>query len=268
MLKKVLAALALIAVVVVSVAWTGWKLYGQRPVRPVVGSFHRSKVDGSGHTRGIVQVDLMRRIMEGKARSVPPSNVPGGEDARVVPTQEHPLFGHRAPALVLRDTSGKTWDLGAEVSDGPVVVVFYLGSTCVACVTHMVELDAAMSRFRASGTRVIAVSGDAPEFSLERIHRFGGFQIPLLSDPDHATALAYGVWKPLPGADKDDGEPLHGTFIVDREGLVRWAYVGDRPFGDIEALLRELSRLGEPSPRSNSAEIEKRDHLGVRIASP
>ena len=254
MLKKVLAALALIAVVVVSVAWTGWKLYGQRPVRPVVGSFHRSKVDGSGHTRGIVQVDLMRQIMEGKARSTPPSNVPGGEAAREVPTQDHPLLGRRAPALVLEDTSGKTWDLGAEVSDGPVVVVFYLGSTCVACVTHLVELDAAMSRFRERGARVLAVSGDAPEFSLERIRRFGGFQIPLLSDIDHTVSMDYGVWKTVPGGDEDDGEALHGTFIVDRDGLVRWAYVGDRPFTDIEALLRELSRLGEQSPRSNTAQ--------------
>ncbi len=75
----------------------------------------------------------------------------------------------------------------------------------------------------------------------------------MLSDPDHATALAYGVWKPLTGADKGDGEPLHGTFIVDRDGLVRWAYVGDRPFRDIEALLREVSRLGEQSPKSNTA---------------
>ena len=35
------------------------------------------------------------------------------------------------------------------------------------------------------------------------------------------TALAYGVWKPVPGADNGGGEPLHGTFIIDRDGLVR-----------------------------------------------
>ncbi len=46
---------------------------------------------------------------------------------------------------------GKTWNLGEEVSNGPVVVVFYLGSTCMACVTHLVELDVAMSRFDKRG---------------------------------------------------------------------------------------------------------------------
>jgi mycoredoxin-dependent peroxiredoxin len=228
-LKTMLAALALIAVVVASVAWTSWKLFADRPVRPVAGSFHRSKVDGSGHTRGIVQVDLMRQIMEGKTRSTSPT-------IRRIPTQEHPLLGRRAPALVLEDSQGKTWDLGEEVSNGPVVVVFTLGSTCVACVTHMVELDAATSRFRERKARVLAVSGDSPEFSTGRARKFGGFRIPLLSDPDHSASMAFGVWKPVPG------EALHGTFIVDREGLVRWAHVGDRPFNDVEALLAELDR--------------------------
>jgi peroxiredoxin len=246
-LKKFSIASALIALVVVSVAWTGWKIYGDQPVRPL-GMSHQSKVDGSGHTRGIVQVDLMRQIMESQARLTPPASVSGGEGTQGVPTQQHPLLGHKAPALVLRDTSGTNWDLGAEVSHGPVVVVFYLGLTCVACVTHLVNLDAAMPQFRERGTRVIAVSGDRPEFSRERIRKFGGFQIPLVSDIDHTISRDYGVRKPEPGGDGSDGEALHGTFVIDRGGLVCWAYVGNRPFTDVEALLAELDRLADATP--------------------
>ncbi|MFI5459620.1 MAG: peroxiredoxin family protein [Isosphaerales bacterium] len=240
-MKKLIQSSALIAVVALSAAWAGWKLHGQRPTRPVAGSFHQSKVDGFGHTRGIVQVDLMRQIMAEQARSTAPAIVPEREPGHHVPSQDHPLLGRPAPALVLEDTRGKTWNLREDVSDGPVVVVFYLGATCMACMTHLVELDVAISRFHEQGARVLAVSGDAPEFSRERIRKFGGFQIPLLSDSDHATSLAYGVWKAVPGGDKDDGEAQHGTFIVDRDGLVRWAHVGNRPFTDIEALLTELS---------------------------
>ncbi len=72
------------------------------------------------------------------------------------------------------------------------------------------------------------------------MRRFGSFQIPLLSDSDHAVALSYGVWKPFPGGTRDDGEALHGTFIVDREGTVRWVHAGDRPFADVDALLEAL----------------------------
>jgi len=249
-MKRLIQSSVLIAVIALSAAWAGWKLHGQRPTRPIAGSFQRSKVDGAGHTRGIVQVDLMRQIMADQARSTTPANFRRGESGHHVPSHNHPLLGRRAPALVLEDNRGKTWNLHEEVSDGPVVVVFYLGATCMACVTHMVELDAAISRFQEQGARVLAVSGDAPEFSRERIRKFGGFQIPLLSDPDHATSRAYGVWKAVPGGDKDDGEALHGTFIVDRDGLVRWAHVGNRPFTDIEALLTELShcrRRDEPA---------------------
>jgi peroxiredoxin len=246
-MKKLVFVSTLIAVIVLSTAWTGWKLYGQRPARPVAGLFHQSKVDGLGHTRGVVQVDLMRQFMADQARSTPPAIVPEGKPEHHVPSQDHPLLDHPAPAFVLKDARGKTRKLGEAISDGPVVVVFYLGSTCMACVAHLVELDVALSRFRDRGARVLAISADSPEFSMERMRQFGGFQIPLLSDRDHAVSSAYGVWKAVPGGEKDDGEARHGTFIVDREGMVRWAHVGNRPFADIEALLTELAKTRSPS---------------------
>jgi len=237
-MKKRVSVTALIALIAISAAWTGWKLYRQLPARPVAGLFSRSKVDALGHSRGIVQVDLMRKIIADQARSTPPEDQP---DHRV-PTQDHPLLDHPAPAFVLKDARGKTWTLAEAVADGPVIVVFYLGSTCMACVTHLVELDVAMPRFRERGARVLAISGDSPEFSIDRMRKFGGFQIPLLSDPDRAVSSVFGAWKTVPGGDKDDGEPLHGTFLIDRKGMVRWAYLGDRPFTDITALLAELDQ--------------------------
>jgi peroxiredoxin len=250
-MRRLTHASALIAIIAASATWVAFALGRQRPSRPVVGEFHRSKVDDSGHTRGIVQVDLMQQIIADKARL---ACVPAVASGQQVPTRDHPLLDNRAPPFVLKDSRGKDWAVGDAVLEGPVIVVFYLGTTCVACVTHLVELDAALPRFRERGARVWAVSGDAPEFSRERARKFGDFQIPLLSDADHSASVAYGVWKPAPGGDKDDGEAVHGTFIVDRDGLVRWAYVGDRPFTDIETLLCEISRsdmkatksIGEP----------------------
>ena len=248
-MKRVLYASSLIVTIVLSATWVGLTLEGQRPYLPILGASHQSKVDASGHTRGIVQVDLMRRIMADTARSVVPPSVSRGEAGRQAPTQDHFLLGRRAPSLALRDSQGKTWNLDEEVSGGPVVIVFYLGSTCVACVTHLVELDVAAPRFSELGARVWAVSADTPEFSRERIRKFGDFKLPLLSDVNHLAATDYRVWKPIPGGDKDDGEAFHGTVIIGGDGFVRWAYVGDRPFTDIEALLLECSRLGK-APRN------------------
>ena len=247
-MKRLISSCFLLAVIALSVLWAGMRLHGQRAARPVPGLMSRSKADRAGHARGSVQVDLMRQIMADRARSVPSAAEPGDEAGHCVPSQAHPLLGRPVPALVLEDAKGKTRDLGAQVSYGPVVVVFYLGSTCMACVTHLVELERAMPRFRERGAEgaaeIVFVSADSPNFSRERMLRFGDFQIPLLSDSDHAVALAYGVWKPLPGGDQDDGEALHGTFIVDRGGSIRWVYIGDRPFANIDAL---LAALGPPA---------------------
>jgi peroxiredoxin len=238
-MPKLVSALALIAVIALSAAYAAVRLLGQRPTLPVPGLIHRSKVDDSGHTRGIVQVDLMRQIMASQKGS----SVPGLEPGVLVKSQDHPLLDSPAPPLALRDASGKTWKLDEEVSRGPVVVVFYLGSSCMACMTHLVELEQAMPSFRDRGARVLAVSDDTPETSRERGRKFGELELPLLSDTGHAASFAYGVWTPLPGADKLAGRELHGTFIIDGRGLIRWAHLGDRPFTNIEALLAEVDRV-------------------------
>jgi len=237
-MQRLLSSCFLVAVIALSLLWAGIRLHGQRAARPVAGLMSRSKVDRAGHARGIVQVDLMRQIMAG--RTGPSAAQPGDPDLHRVPSQAHPLLGHAAPALVLKDAETKTRDLQAASTEGPVVIVFSLGSTCVACMTHLVEMEAAMPRFQARSAQVWAVSADRPELSRERMRRFGNLRIPLLSDSDHAVSSAFAVWKALPGGNPDDGEALHGTFIVDRGGSVRWTYIGDRPFTDIDALLAAL----------------------------
>jgi peroxiredoxin len=242
-MKKVILPTSLLAVVVLCGCWIGLRVCSQGRSRPVAGFFHRSKVDSAGHTRGIVQVSLMRQFMEERERSSPRSTEPTPNARHRVASQRHPLVGRAAPAFDLIDSTGKRWTLPQAADAEPSILVFYLGQTCMACVTHLVELDFAISRVRDRGARVLAVSADAPESSRRWLERYGDLKIPLLSDPDHATARAYGAWKPLPEADQVEGRPLHGTFIVDRRGVIRWATVGDRPFTDIEALVAELDAL-------------------------
>lgn len=244
-MRRLVQSAILIAVIVVSTAGAAWTLARQRPGRPAAGFFHRSKVDVAGHSRGVVQVNLMRQIMANRDRSVASAAKPPSEVGHHVPSQAHPLLGHPAPAIVLEDAEGKVHDLSVQTAKGPVVIVFYLGSTCMACMTHLVELDRELPRFQERGAEIWAVSADSPSFSRDRTRRFGGFQIPLLSDPDHAAALAYSAWKPLPDGDRNDGEAMHGTFVVDRGGRIRWVTIGDRPFTDIEALLNAVGEQAE-----------------------
>src|SRR5271156_5954539 len=140
-MRMLIRASLLLALIAIAAGWASWKLNRQRASTPVAGSFHRSKVDGSGHSRGIVQVDLMRQIMAARTASAATAVAAERATGRRVPSQNHPLLGQPAPALELKDIEGTTWNLRREVLAGPVVVVFSLGVTCVACMTHLTELD-------------------------------------------------------------------------------------------------------------------------------
>ena len=94
---------------------------------------------------------------------------------------------------------------------------------------------------------IVALSADPPETTAARFRQYGHFHFPVLSDPDNKVAEQYGVYTPAVG---DRGDDLkHGTFVVDRDGIVQWAYVGDRPFTDIDALLAAVDGLKGPSSR-------------------
>ena len=63
------------------------------------------------------------------------------------------------------------------------------------------------------------------------------FPFPLLADPGLATFKSWRFY--------DDFEemPLHGTFLLDAAGRVRWQDISFEPFTEIEWLLGESRRL-------------------------
>ena len=69
-----------------------------------------------------------------------------------------------------------------------------------------------------------------------------GLEFEILSDPDAEAARAYGVFNL-----HNNNLPTPATFILDKDGVIRWRYIGknertDRPDNDeIIAQLRELS---------------------------
>lgn len=78
-----------------------------------------------------------------------------------------------------------------------------------------------MARITTRGDAVLAISGDSP-FCHEAFHRARDFRFPLLSDVHRTAIRAYGV------LDEERNVAYRSTFIVDREGLLRWGQAGDR----------------------------------------
>lgn len=159
-----------------------------------------------------------------------------------LPTQAYTLLLQPAPEFALRDVNGKEWTLAQTLKDGPVVLVFYYGYHCDHCVSQLFALNKDVEKFRELGVQVVAISADAPELTRERFKQYGAFHFPVLSDPGNKVAEKYETFTPSPKVGQE-GDLLHGTFLIARTGKIVWANRGDVPFTENRTLLHEAARL-------------------------
>jgi len=164
---------------------------------------------------------------------------------------QHPLVGKPAPEFTAPDVDGKSWSLREALKQGPVVVVFYLGYYCNHCVSQLFDINEDYKYFGELGARVVALSPDTAVETKAKYKEYGSFSFPVLSDSSKAIAQSYGVFTPAKNGEPPNLE--HGTFVIDRKGIVRWAAFGPAPFGHNPTLLYELDRIrkgggGTPMP--------------------
>ena len=93
---------------------------------------------------------------------------------------------------------------------------------------------------KARGAAVVAISADSP-FVLAAFQRERALPFPLLSDVHRAVIRAYGV------LDEDRNVAYRSTFVVDRDGVLRWGQAGDRQMtrdgAEIVRVLDVIARL-------------------------
>jgi peroxiredoxin len=129
-------------------------------------------------------------------------------------------FGQPAPDFTLPSTSGADITLSA-LRGQDVVLVFYCydwGGIWTPELTGLVKVD---PEIRQRGATILAISADSP-FSHAAYAKAQAFPFPLLSDIHRSVIRAYGV------LDEDRNVSWRSTFIVDRDGILRWGQVGDR----------------------------------------
>jgi peroxiredoxin len=125
--------------------------------------------------------------------------------------------GEPAPDFTLRDQDRQPVTLSA-LRGSPVLLVFYPFAFSALCGTELGRLRDSLASY--AGVTVLAVSTD-PVYALKAFRAQEGYDFPLLSDfwPHGATASAYGV------LDERAGMALRATFLIDAEGVVRFAQV-------------------------------------------
>ncbi|MCH2038993.1 MAG: peroxiredoxin [Rickettsiales bacterium] len=164
---------------------------------------------------------------------------------------EHKLFslvGLEAPrfeaSALMEDNSFNNEFQSADFLLGSYGVIFFypLDFTYV-CPTELIALNNRLKEFQARNAKVIAISTDShfTHLAWKRTpHKFGGIQnvkFPIVADLTKEIADTYGVIV-------NRSIPLRGTFITDRDGIVRYQQVNDLAIGrNIDEILRTLDAI-------------------------
>ena len=138
------------------------------------------------------------------------------------------------------DTAGATWNLASKKGKN-VVLLFFLGGKCAHCMQQLTDFGKAHDALKAINTEVVAVSTDDVASSKELKNNKDGvkFPMPILSDPALETFKRYRAY------DDFEARPMHGTFLIDADGRVRFQRISAEPFLDVDFIKSEAARVNQ-----------------------
>lgn len=146
---------------------------------------------------------------------------------------------YAAPDFALPDRDQQTVALASRRGK-PVLVVFYLGAGCSHCIQQLNTFAPLAKDYADAGIEIIAVSTDTVDGlhkTFDQAKDAAGFPFKIVSDHSLGAFHAYRAF------DDFESMPLHGTFLVDATGLVRWQNISYQPFTEAKWLLDEAKRL-------------------------
>lgn len=126
--------------------------------------------------------------------------------------------GAEAPDFVLKDQNNQEVRLSDYRGRRTVLLVFYPLAFTGTCQGELCEVRDNLNQYVNDDVQVLTVSVDSA-YTHKVWADQQGYEFPLLADfwPHGAVAQAYGVFN------EDSGIANRGTFVIDREGVVRFA---------------------------------------------
>ena len=147
--------------------------------------------------------------------------------------------GDRAPEFALPADDGRSYSL-ATLRGRKVVLYFYPRDATPGCTTEACDFRDRQSAFEAAGTTVLGVSGDDLK-SHARFRSKHALSFPLLSDPDHAVARAYGAHGEKTLYGRKSVGIIRSTFVIGPDGVIEAMWQPAKVPGHAQAVLAALS---------------------------
>ena len=127
--------------------------------------------------------------------------------------------GDRAPDFALRDDRGEEVRLSA-LAGRPVVLYFYPKDDTPGCTVEACSFRDRRGEMVERGAAVLGVSPDDVASHARFRDKFE-LNFPLLADPDHRVAEAYGAWREKNMYGQKSMGIQRSTFLVGPDGTVR-----------------------------------------------
>lgn len=160
----------------------------------------------------------------------------------VLVTRQAPDF--TAAAVMGNGEIVDNFNLKKHLNGRPAVIFFWPMDFTFVCPSELIAFDHRYEEFKKRGVEVIGVSMDS-----EFVHNawrntaiddggIGPVQYPMIADIKHDIMRAYGVEFP------EAGVALRGSFLVNKNGVVRHQVVNDLPLGrNVDEMLRMVDAL-------------------------
>src|SRR5262249_48210411 len=149
--------------------------------------------------------------------------------------------GQPAPRFTLPDATGTPVALDGLLARGPVVLTFYRGTWCPYCNLQLRAYQEILGDIVARGAQLVAVSPQTPDQALSLVEN-EQLEFVVLSDAGNRVADQYGLTYTVDDAVKAaqaevgidlaayNGDatyrlPATGTYVIARDGIVRYARV-------------------------------------------
>ncbi|HEY5038075.1 MAG TPA: redoxin domain-containing protein [bacterium] len=136
------------------------------------------------------------------------------------------VVGDKAADFSLMDQTGHVIKLSDTREGWYLVLIFYRGHWCSACLNQLLNLKESFPKFAALHAALAAISVDPVEDSAH-FNEEWRFPFPLLTDSQLQQIDAYGARHPQGHEGKDISHPA--VIIIDPNKMIRYKYVGKSP---------------------------------------
>ncbi|MFQ5690966.1 MAG: thioredoxin-dependent thiol peroxidase [Gemmatimonadota bacterium] len=160
--------------------------------------------------------------------------------------------GEPAPDFELESDDGTPVRL-EDLRGQRVILYFYPRDDTSGCTKEACGFRDHLRRLSGLDVTVLGVSPDGVE-SHRKFRDKYRLSFPLLSDPDHRVASAYGAWgkKKLYGREYEG--ILRSTFVIDPDGKVERVYDKVKPAEHAARVLADLAAAADAEPPADPAD--------------